>query len=502
MMNESKEKTAHGKKWFEVDPKGFRIQCLEIGVPRLVAELISNVFDLKEAKNCWVNIEQHGEIIHVTVKDDGDGFKDKNEIFIIFGDSDKRDNPELRGRFNYAEKQFVVLCEEAHFRTGNWHIAFKGAKRIEKRHDKKFEGTEIFGRIRDSTTSKEKILEYLYRIAVPAGKTLTINGTVKPTTPIVKKFRTKLPTPIAKKGYNKLREVIRETEIYLYELQDFYKTDGSAEPAWLYEMGIPICKLDDNIRWHVDVQQKVPQVPERNVIKTPAYLKAIYTAVAENCLDIITEDDASETWVSDALEKTTAETSTTLMEKRYGTDKIAIEGTDTEANERALRAGYKLIGGGELNRDIKSNLKTNNLIDYASNQFGTSGWETAKAVEETPAMTFFAKICKAVAKETIRKDITVSFVTTKHTDEGATYGNRHLQFNVRNCGGKKHFENTRSENLLGLLIHELAHDRLGNNDGFAHLSHDYLREQEKVAGKCFSKGIDYFITLCRGKSPT
>jgi hypothetical protein len=112
-MNENKEKTAHGKKWFEVDPKGFRIQCLEIGVPRLVAELISNVFDLMEAKNCWVNIEQHGEIIHVTVKDDGNGFKDKNEIFIIFGDSDKRDNPELRGRFNYAEKQFVVLCEEA-----------------------------------------------------------------------------------------------------------------------------------------------------------------------------------------------------------------------------------------------------------------------------------------------------------------------------------------------------------------------------------------------------
>ena len=85
----------------------------------------------------------------------------------------------------------------------------------------------------------------------------------------------------------------------------------------------------------MDVQQKGPQVPERNVSKTPAYLKAIYTAVAENCLDIITEDDASETWVSDALEKTTAETSTTLMEKRYGTDKIAIEGTDTEANERA-----------------------------------------------------------------------------------------------------------------------------------------------------------------------
>ena len=60
--------------------------------------------------------------------------------------------------------------------------------------------------------------------------------------------------------------------------------------------------------------------------------------------------------------------------------------------------------------------------------------------------------------------------------------------------GKKAFEvYPPSANILGILIHELAHDKYGQHDGTAHLSHDYLHEMQRIAGICFSKGLEHFI---------
>ena len=91
----------------------------------------------------------------------------------------------------------------------------------------------------------------------------------------------------------------------------------------------------------------------------------------------------------------------------------------------------------------------------------------------------------------------MSFVTTKHTNEAAQYGHNNLSFNVRNCGGKRAFEDATDPRLLGLVIHELAHDKLGSNYGHAYSSHDQIHEQVRIAGICFSKRIDYYITECK-----
>ena len=240
----------------------------------------------------------------------------------------------------------------------------------------------------------------------------------------------------------------------------------------------------------------MPQVTERNVVKA-SYLKSIYTAIAENCQDLITEDDASETWVSDALENTSEETSKTLLTKRFGTDKIAVASTtDYRANERAEEAGYHLLRSGELNSDITGNLKSTGSLLYAGQAFSTTAWEFAESVEATTDMQFFAKVCKAVARDTIGKDVTVSFVTTKETEEAATYGHNAITWNVRNMGGKKAFTQPYSGSVLGILVHELAHDKVGQNNGFAHLSHEYLDEMERIAGICFYRGIEYYVKQC------
>jgi len=264
----------------------------------------------------------------------------------------------------------------------------------------------------------------------------------------------------------------------------------------LYEKGIPITQLDDNIRWDIDVQQKVPQVTERNVVKA-SYLKSVYTAIAENCQDLITESDAGETWVSDALENTSAETSKELLTKRFGTDKIAVaSSTDYRANERAEAQGWHLVRSGELNSDITGNLKQGGNLVYAGQEFATTAWEFAESVEATTEMQLFAKVCKAVARDTIHKDIQVLFVTTKETQELADYGQNTMRWNVRNMGGKNVFTQPYNARVLGILIHELSHDQYGCNNGFAHHSHEYQNELERIAGICFQKGIDYYVQQC------
>jgi len=479
---------APNKDWFKVDTQGLAVQMQELGTARLVAEIISNSFDEDSVTTIIVDIQKHGNIIHAKINDDGNGFLDKKEIYTLFADSRKRTDPTKRGRFNFGEKQFLSLCEDAYIKTGQWNVIFKGTKKVEKRLSKKFNGTEVFGRIRESIQTKDEILAFLDRIAVPSDKTLIVNDVKKETTPIVKTFTAKLKTPVAVSAYKPLRDQLRETEVHLYTPQDSI--------AFLYEKGIPITQLDDNIRWDIDVQQKVPQVTERNVVKA-SYLKSIYTAIAENCQDLITEDDASETWVSDALENTSEETSKALLTKRFGTDKIAVASTtDYRANERAEEAGYHLLRSGELNSDITGNLKSTGSLLYAGQAFSTTAWEFAESVDATDEMQFFAKVCKAVARDTIGKDVTVSFVTTKETEEAATYGHNAITWNVRNMGGKKAFTQPYSGSVLGILVHELAHDKVGQNNGFAHLSHEYLDEMERIAGICFYRGIDYYVKQC------
>ena len=484
-INPTETKKPIMKDWFKVDTHGLAVQMEELGTARLSAELVSNSFDEDTVKNIIVDIQKHGKIIHVKVIDDGAGFVDKREIDTIFADSRRRTDPTKRGRFNFGTKQFISICEDAYVKTGYTQVIFKGAKKIEKRLNTKFVGVEIFGRIRSSIQSKEDILEFFDRIAVPEDKTLTINGVTKEPTPIVKSFKAKLKTPIASGKYQKLKELQRETECYLYTPQ--------GNVSFLYEKGIPITKLDDNIRWDIDIQQKVPQVTSRNVVKA-SYLKSVYTAIAENCQDIITENDAGETWVSDALENTSAETSKELLTKRFGTDKIAVaSSTDYRANERAESQGWHLVRSGELNSDITGNLKQGGNLVYAGKEFATSAWEFAELVEETKEMKFFAKFCKAVARDTIHKEIAVLFVTTKETDELADYGHNTMRWNVRNMGGKDVFTEPYNASVLGILIHELSHDQYGCNNGFAHHSHEYQNELERIAGICFQKGIDHWL---------
>lgn len=476
---------------FEIDDKGFKTQMSEVPLWRLIQEIISNSFDEKAVTkiDCEIKYDKLDNVFMVEIKDDGNGFKNIKDIFTLYGDSYKRTNPEQSGRYNEGEKRFLAVAQKGFVITKNTRIDFDDYGRKDS-HVSNTKGTVVsalFKRKDFEEESLEDIIRNIHRVAVPDGKELWVNDDFIEPKQLVKKFKAELFTVKASGPNSKLVQIKRETWVYLYKKID--------EKPIIYERGIPVQELEESLQWHVDIRQKIPQTTDRNVV-SDKYLHKLYSIITENTLDLITDNQSDSNWINDGLKfQKKPEVIKAVMRKKYGTDQVMIRSTtDSEANERAESNGVHLISGSELDPLVRENLKSLEVLKFAGQEYVTDHFETAKTVEPNEDMELFTKVVKAVARDTIHKDIKVEYVTTSRTNELAQYGQRTMTWNVKVCGGKKAFD-ILNPTMIGILIHELAHDKFGNHEGFAHLSHDYLHEMERIAGIVGSKGIDFWIDL-------
>ena len=475
---------------FEIDTKGFKTQMSEMSLWRLIQEIISNSFDEKPVTEITCNItENKKHQVVVEIQDNGTGFRDEKDIYTLFKDSYKRVNKNQRGRYNLGEKQFFARAVSGWVKTGRTLIEFQDdTRKISEIPEIKGANVHAVFDLEEDETLSDTITS-VQLVAVPEGKTLKVNKEfVKPKT-LIKKFKARLPTVIAQGANQKMIRRVEDTQVFLYEKE-------SDEEPIIYELGCMVQEIEQDIQWHIDVQQKIPQTTERDVISN-AYLQKLYAEITENTIDLIKDDDSGANWISDALKRTDVETSKQILQKRYGTDNVMIKSSDYRENERALEAGIHLVKSGELDSEVVANLKSQGTIKYASDEYSSDGWEMAVHVEPTPEMENFANICNAIGKDVLGKEITTDFVTTKHTREIANYGGSNISWNVRLCGGKKFF-NKFGVKAIGTLAHELAHDKLGNNDGDAHFSHEYIHELERIAGEIGVKGIQHWIDKVKG----
>lgn len=468
---------------FEIDDAGFKQQMKEIKPFRLCLDMVQNCVDEKSVTNFSFHIEKIGEHWMVKIKDDGNGFMRISDTFTLFGDSYKRSSPELNGMFNAGEKQFIAPSIKAEVLTKDQKILFPSTGgRIETTLPNQHKGTEVTALFDWSDEEVQDIVHALHQVIVKERQNFTVNGEVVEKRKPIKTFKAKLDTLILnEKGQLVPRS--RECKVELYEKKN---TD-----AWIFSIGIPVCELKDEMQWDVNIKQRVPVPPTRDVIGK-GYSDKLYRVIVEKSIDMIDEDTASDGFINIAMKTTSKKISSQILIKKYGTDQVMIESkTDSVANERAEKAGYHLVRSGELNQEIRDNLKEHELIDYAGQKFATSAFEFARTVEPTEDMTKFAKICELVAQDVINKKIDVYFVTTSKTTEVAQYGSGNLIWNVRTCGGKKAFVGF-SAYMIGVLVHELAHDKFGNNEGYAHFSHEFFHEMERIAGLIGYNGIDYW----------
>ncbi len=488
-----KKKETIVERRFEIDTKGFKTQMSEMSLWRLVQEIISNSFDEKPVTeiSCDITTNKKGQIV-VEIQDNGNGFRDEKDIYTLFKDSYKRVNKNQRGRYNLGEKQFFARAVSGWVKTGKTLVEFQeDTRRISEIPEIKGANVHAVFDLEEDETLSDTITS-VQLVAVPEGKTLKVNKEfVKPKT-LIKKFKARLPTVIAQGANMKMVRRVEDTQVFLYEKEE-------SEDPIIYELGCKIQEIDQDLKWHVDVQQKVPQTTERDVI-SDAYLQKLYAEITENTLDLLDEENIGANWINEALKRTDEDTSREILKKRFGTDNIMIESSDSAENERAIEAGVKLIGQGELDSGVVTNLKSQGTLKYASSEYSSTGFERVEKVNMTPEMELIRSVCQAVAKDVIKQDIVVDFVKAP-SDRYADYTNEadimslrpahSLYWNVRTCG-KKAFKDF-SAFLVGVLCHELSHDKYGQNSGYGHFSNEFIDEFGRVAGEVGLKGIQHWI---------
>ncbi|MCL4725474.1 MAG: hypothetical protein KJZ90_14510, partial [Rhodocyclaceae bacterium] len=331
--------------WFNVDKHGLAKLLERRGKEFILFELIQNALD-EDVTEVRASLERipGKRAARLMVEDDHpNGFSDLTHAFTLFAESSKKGNAKQRGRFNLGEKLVLALCDEAEIASTKGTIAFTKAGRTSKRA-RRARGSRFEGILRMTDAEIAECEMAVKRLLPPAHVKVSYNGQTIPSRTAVVEFEATLLTEIAD-DTGALRRTRRNTSVRIIE-------PLPGELPYLYELGIPVVELGD-LRWHVDVSQKIPLAFERDNV-TPSYLGAIRALVLKHMQARLTAEDVNATWVRDAVQRhgeyLPERVIERVMDLRFGEKRVAYDPSDPEANSRAVAAGYAVIHGGQLSR--------------------------------------------------------------------------------------------------------------------------------------------------------
>lgn len=426
--------------WFEVDKDG--LKQLQAGKPKhyLVRELVQNAWDEKVK---IVKLELHFEngIANISISDDSkEGFKDLKDSYTLFKETYKRKDPEKRGRFNLGEKQAFSICEEVELITTKGSIVFNKDGRFES-NSKINSGSLIKVCVKMTKEEYEEILETIKLYIVPQKIKFYINGEQFKYVEPFKTFESKLTTELSENSI--MRKVDRITNVELYEVDSTY----------LYEMGIPVTKID--CKYSINVLQKIPLNTDRETVSL-SYLKDLFSEVLNNTYDTIEEDNSSQSWIKEAMsdERINKEAVETILRKRYG-DKVCVaDPFDRNSIDEAISNGYHVIRGSELSKEEWNNVRRFEVMESSSSLFGTN-LVNSESVEPNEQQLLVSEYAKKIADRILNISINVQFINDRGV-VAAQFGSNTLTFNIAKLG-KEFFRIPVTSQTTNLIVHELGH---------------------------------------------
>ena len=449
---------------FEVSTEGMRELQSGREPWQLAKELIANAWDESTTK-CEVIIKSLAPRKAIlSVYDDGDGFSNIADAWTLMGHTDKRGDPNVRGRFNIGEKEILSVAIDAAIHTSGKIISFpkEGGRKV-RSNSKMPKGTKVECRLPWGNRQIETVEAKLKQLLTPKGIENTVNGEIVNYIEPEDITKAHLETIIQKSPLEPMKSSFRQTQIELYQ----------AEQGMLYEMGIPIQKID--CPYMVNVMQKVPMPPNRDVVKD-SYLKDIYAAVLNCKHDEI--EDVSASWVRMAIENhfdIKPETIKAVMQKRYGDNPI-LWSSNTLANERALEHGYEVIHGRTLSEGERKAFEGIGLV-HTSDKFAPTPIAAGVIPPEewTKGMNKIARYTRMLGKDLLGIDIGIQMYKLEGDIAMATWCAGVVSFNVTNLGST--WFDTIGEKQTGLILHELAHHKGNGHDTL------YLDSLMNLAGK-------------------
>lgn len=463
--------------WFTVDKAGLAKLLEKRGKAFAVCELIQNAWDTMAER---VEIEIHPvpnrPLATIKVEDDDpDGFKNLKHAWTMFAESEKKGDPEKRGRFNLGEKLVLALCDEATIASTTGTVLFDGMGRHEHPRKKRNKGSVFYGVIRMTREELAEVKEGLRRLIPPRTCQTIFNGEPLQERKPLTTFRATLMTEAAdSEGW--LKRTSRQTDVTVHELLE-------GEKATLYEMGIPIVELDGGERWHVNVNQKVPLSLDRDNV-TPAYLQTIRVELANAMHDHITKSDANQVWISAATEdeRIDAEAVSRVLDERFGKKRAVFDASDPEANKQLMDEGYTIISGGALSKGQWDNVKASSLALPAGRirptgvQYSEDGRaeNVVSPSSYTPGQAALVNFTREVAKLLdirVEARIVSEPIALPHS---AWYGGGVVTFNMGRLG-RRWFEEPLERQHLNLIVHELTHVRAKD-----HLTREFSNEMGRL----------------------
>lgn len=462
---------------FEVDKTGLSKLVARRGKEFIIGELIQNAWDenvtrvdvrLSEPKNGRVTIE---------VEDDSpDGFADISHAYTLFAESKKKSDPTKRGRFNLGEKLVIALCEQTIISTTTGKVVIENDGRTMLPAERKA-GSVFIGTLKMTRAEYDTCVSFIETLLVPSNIVTTFNGAVLESRQPLRSFEETLATEHSDdKGY--LRPTRRKTIVEVYAVK-------SGETASIYEMGIPVVETEDT--WHINIMQKVPLNSDRDNVK-PSFLRETRVAVANQMADLLTADDVASSWVNEAMndERISADAAQAIITQRFGDKAVVYDPSDPEANKIAMAQGYTVIPGRTFSSFAWDNIRSKTTLSPAgritpSPQAYFSGDGPPRpnypADRFTAGMHAVIALSKEIAQQLYGIHITVALINSLEVPAVATFGGSMMEFNVARLG-RAWFDNPCDEQVLSIIIHELAHHRVSD-----HLSSAYYNELSDLGAR-------------------
>ena len=455
-----------------VDKKGLAKKLAHKPKVFIVHELAQNAWD-EDVTEVTIKAEMlpGRPVCRISVYDDApEGFQDLASIYTLFRDSKKAPDPTKRGRFELGEKLVAAVALRMEVVTTKGGVIIEGDKRRSTRQ-KLQRGSAIIVDVRMTRAEFDEVCGQVQTLIPPDDIPTTFNGQPLQAREPVHVFETTLQTVRTDEDGN-LKPTSRKTEVRVYEPLE-------GEVPSIYELGIPVVSTGD--RWHYDVQQRVPVNWERNNVP-PSYLKTLRVEALNALANRLSNEDAHEPWVTEAVADPRCEPKATdvVVTKRFGEKRVIADPSDPEGTKIAMSRGYTVIPGGALPKGAWQNVKTSGAalpagkVTPSPKPYDPEG-EPEKVIpvaEWTDDMRRIATFAKAL-HTALRLDSHVNVVIVREPMAGwsANYGKRRLCLNFGRLG-KAWFARAKIDpEVTDLLLHEFAHAAVKD-----HLSDQYHRE--------------------------
>ena len=447
--------------WFEVDRGGLR-QLLE-GRDKsfILRELIQNAWDEDGVTNCDVRLTAipGRPAVRLVVEDDApEGFYDLRHAYTLFADTRKRPDPTKRGRFNLGEKQVLSLCERATIITTTGTVQFQADGERKTYRSRRKIGSLFEAILRMTRAELEECERAIRMFLPPKGIITTLNGVEVQRREPRAVIEATLTTE-HQNGDGQWKRTQRKTQVEVHE-------PLAGETAMLYELGLPVVELECGDPWHVNVLQRVPLNTDRDNV-SPAFLRDVRAEVLNKLADALTEDEAAESWVTEATEddRIESEAVEAVMTKRFGEKRVVADPNDPRSREKAIAAGYTIVPPRALPKATWGHVREAGAVPSSSAVFPTTVADAEDVLESkwTDDMRTLAEFTRRIARLTLNREVRVTFYRST-AGNSADYVLGSVNYNLSRLS-KAWLSGLNREQQLRLIIHELGHRFGGHLDG-------------------------------------